>query len=149
MVLYGMEVGQQKRSDWGLARFWSHFGDGAPLDPAGPWDDFAPEAWSAHGMDDVAKAYTERLVRGVEEHREALRGSIQSASLRWRFERMALVDRCVLLLGAYELAHVAEVPPRVAINESIELAKCFGAKEAGAFINGILDKIGRASSRAV
>ena len=54
---------------------------------------------------------------------------------------MPTIDRNVLRLGVYEIGWVDEVPPKVAINEAIELAKRYGSAESGAFVNGILDKI--------
>ena len=68
-------------------------------------------------------------------------GLITSAAANWRIERMALVDRNILRLGAFEICHSPDVPFVVAINEAVELAKRFGSDESGGFINGILDKI--------
>ena len=56
-------------------------------------------------------------------------------------ERMALVDRNILRLGAYEIRHGRDIPFAVAINEAVDLAKRFGAEESGGFVNGILDRI--------
>jgi N utilization substance protein B len=80
-------------------------------------------------------------VRGVWEHREEIDGLIRRAAEHWRLERMALVDRNILRLGAYEICHSGDVPYVVAINEAVDLGKRFGSEESGAFINGILDKI--------
>jgi N utilization substance protein B len=60
-------------------------------------------------------------------------------SRKWRVERLARVDRTILRMGLYELAHRKETPARVALSEAIELAKRFGAEEAPAFVNGLLD----------
>jgi len=57
----------------------------------------------------------------------------------WSLERMAATDRNVLRLGAYEIQY-AETPPRVAINEAVDLAKRFGAKQSAQFVNGVLDR---------
>ncbi len=57
----------------------------------------------------------------------------------WRLERMAAIDRAILRLAVFELLHCPEVPPKVAVNEAVELGKRFGAENSGAFINGILD----------
>ena len=59
----------------------------------------------------------------------------------WQIERMAVIDRNVLRMAAFELLHCGESPPKVAINEGIELGKRFSTQNSGAFINGILDKI--------
>ncbi len=85
--------------------------------------------------------YYGRTVRGVWQHREEIDAVIGEAAEHWRVGRMALVDRNILRLGAYELVHGADIPFAVAINEAVELGKRFGAEESGAFINGILDRI--------
>jgi N utilization substance protein B len=85
--------------------------------------------------------YYDRTVRGVWEHRAEIDGLIREAAENWRLERMALVDRNILRLGAYEIRHGGDIPFAVAINEAVDLAKRFGAEESGAFVNGILDRI--------
>jgi N utilization substance protein B len=86
-------------------------------------------------------------VRGVWEHREEIDGLIRRSAEHWRLERMALVDRNILRLGAYEICRSADVPYVVAINEAVDLAKRYGSEESGAFINGILDKISEISRK--
>jgi N utilization substance protein B len=66
---------------------------------------------------------------------------IGEAAEHWRVERMTLVDRNILRLGAYELSPGSDIPVAVAINEAVELGKRFGSEESGAFVNGILDRI--------
>jgi N utilization substance protein B len=85
--------------------------------------------------------YYRETVRGVWEHREEIDGLIRDAAEHWRIERMALVDRNILRLGAYEICHGRDIPYAVAINEAVDLAKRFGAEESGGFVNGILDRI--------
>ena len=87
-----------------------------------------------------ARYYTE-AVRGVWGRIEEIDALIGEAAENWRVERMALVDRNILRLGAYELSPGSEIPFAVAINEAVELGKRFGSGESGAFINGILDRI--------
>ena len=80
------------------------------------------------------------LVRGVWAHRAGLDEMLTRLSQKWRVERLARVDRNVLRIALYELAHCqTDVPARVAINEAIELAKRYGSEEAPAFVNGLLD----------
>jgi transcription antitermination protein NusB len=86
-------------------------------------------------------AYYDATVRGVWERRGEVDALIRQAADNWRLERMPLVDRNVLRLGAYEICHAPDVPYAVAINEAVDLAKRFGSEESGAFINGILDRI--------
>ena len=73
----------------------------------------------------------------------ALDEIIASASENWRLVRMSLVDRNILRLGVFELRFRPETPPRVAINEAVELAKRFGTEDSAAFVNGVLDRIAR------
>lgn len=92
----------------------------------------------------VAKAnqpYVDALVRGTIAHREALDAAITRHAVNWRLGRMAVIDRNILRLGAYELIVDHDVPPTVVINEAVELAKRYGAPESGKFVNGILDSI--------
>lgn len=91
--------------------------------------------------------YYGEAVRGVWDHREEIDGLIRRVAEHWRLERMALVDRNILRLGAFEICHSADVPYAVAINEAVDLAKRFGSEESGAFINGILDKISEISRK--
>jgi N utilization substance protein B len=85
--------------------------------------------------------YYSATVRGVWEHLVEVDGLIRKAAENWRLERMALVDRNILRLGAYEICRSPDVPFAVAINEAVDLGKRYGSEESGAFVNGILDKI--------
>jgi len=87
------------------------------------------------------RAFSKKLVYGVRENIEYLDKAIRRASKNWRLERMSVVDRSILRLGAFEILFMDEIPPKVAIDEAIELGKKYGAEESGAFINGILDNI--------
>lgn len=83
----------------------------------------------------------EALFQGCVDHQDALDARLAAVSEHWDIARMAAVDRAILRLGAYELLHCPDVPPKVAVNEAIRLAKRFSTAESGAFVNGILDKI--------
>ena len=83
------------------------------------------------------------IAEGVVEHREALDKRIEASSTNWRIARMALVDRNILRMAAYEILHEDGIPVNVSINEAVELAKRFGTKDSRAFVNGILDRIAR------
>jgi len=80
------------------------------------------------------------LIEGVRRNREQLDDRIARAAANWTLDRMAVTDRNVLRLGAYELLYTS-TPPRVAIDEAVDLAKRFGAAQSGPFVNGILDKL--------
>ena len=79
-----------------------------------------------------------RLVRGVEREREDLDALLSEVSVGWPVHRMSVVDRTILRLSLYEMLFVEDVPPEVAINEAVELAKGFSGKDAPAFVGGVL-----------
>ncbi len=87
------------------------------------------------------REYIERLFEGIISHRAELDELLGKHTVGWRFDRLSLVDRNILRLGAYELLYSDEVPPEVAIDEAVELAKEYGTENAQAFINGILDRL--------
>jgi len=92
---------------------------------------------------DVA-AFASDLVRGVLANRETLDAVLRDASEHWKVEQMAKVDRTILRIAVYELTIDKHVPPKAAINESIELAKTFSGDDAGRFVNGILGRVASA-----
>ena len=82
--------------------------------------------------------YAVRLARGVEEEQEHLDAVLSDVSVGWPVHRMSTVDRSILRLALYEMLYVDDVPPEVAVNEAIELAKGFSGDEAPAFVGGVL-----------
>ncbi len=88
-----------------------------------------------------AMDFSERLVKGVEQHRDDLDRVIEHYSSNWKVDRMAHVDRTILRIATYELLYCDDIPPRVAINEAIDIGKKYGSEDSGAFINGVLDKV--------
>jgi len=84
-----------------------------------------------------------QLVTGVIQHLQEINGIIEKAAPEWPIEQITIVDRNVLRIGLYELLYgdKVAVPPKVAINESIELAKSFGGESSGKFINGVLGTV--------
>jgi len=91
--------------------------------------------------------FAQRLVLGVESNSERIDQLIEEASTNWRLVRMPLVDRNILRLATYELLECADIPANVSINEAVELAKRFGAADSRAFVNGIVDRLGRTLGR--
>ncbi len=85
-------------------------------------------------------AFARSLVAGVRRNRAELDQLLANTADNWSLERMAATDRNVLRLGAFEILF-AETPDRVAINEAVELAKRFGARQSAQFVNGILDRL--------
>ncbi|MDP2647828.1 MAG: transcription antitermination factor NusB [Candidatus Yanofskybacteria bacterium] len=97
----------------------------------------------ASGIEDTD--FIRNLVDGVVEHLGQLDKIIEKAAPQWPIDQIAIVDRNVLRLGLFELLYGKreEVPPKVAINEAIELAKSFGGESSGKFVNGVLGTVYR------
>jgi len=93
------------------------------------------------GLED--KSFTWQLVTGVIQHLKEIDKIIETSAPEWPIEQISIVDRNVLRIGLYELLYSDKtaVPPKVAINESIELAKSFGGESSGKFINGVLGTV--------
>ena len=107
----------------------------------------AVEAFFAEHMpeaDEDVRAFAAQLVIGVTSDLETLDRTIERHTANWRIERLAIVDRIVLRIASWELAHEPETPPAVVINEAIELARRFSGDESVKFVNGVLDAIRRA-----
>ena len=83
--------------------------------------------------------FARSLLSGVRRNRTELDQLLNDVADNWSLERMAVTDRNVLRLGAFEILYTS-TPGRVAINEAVELAKRFGSKQSAQFVNGILDR---------
>ena len=81
------------------------------------------------------------LVTGVLDTRPEIDAIIQRYATNWRMSRMSGVDRNVMRIAVYEMLNCSDIPPKVSINEAIDVGKKFGTDESGAFINGIMDRI--------
>ncbi|MGH8998413.1 MAG: transcription antitermination factor NusB [Acidimicrobiia bacterium] len=88
--------------------------------------------------------YAVELCRGVEEHRSEIDALMGKFSERWSVERMPVVDRNLLRIATYELAHRPEIPTAVAISEAVELAKRYSTDGSGRFVNGLLGRLAEA-----
>jgi len=97
--------------------------------------------WRLTPGDPEGRDYADQIVRGVGDSLTNVDDTIRKASVNWRLERMARVDRNVLRLGAWELLYGKDVPRAVILDEAVELAKRFGSEDSGAFVNGVLDRI--------
>lgn len=93
------------------------------------------------GLPAPPDAYALQLARGVEDHREEVDALIRKYADRWSLERMPVIDRNLLRIAAFELAHCPEVPVAVAISEAVELAKRYSTDDSGRFVNGMLGRI--------
>jgi len=99
------------------------------------------------GVSPEVQEYTERLVLGSLEHLQEIDAVLSKYTEHWELARMAVVDRNILRFGAYELLYLEEIPPKVVINEAVNIAKKFSQEDSGKFVNGILDKINHTEPR--
>lgn len=90
-------------------------------------------------IDDIE--FIESLIGGVIKHQKELDEVLQPLAPEWPISQIARMDRVVLRMGAYELLHAEDVPPKVVINEAVELAKAFGGDNSSKFINGVLGSL--------
>ena len=116
-VLYQLNMTKED-ADRALAQFQENFS------PQGEVDEFL-----------------KRIVLGVLEHRGELDRLIEQYLENWRLDRINVIDRNILRMALYELLYCEEIPPKVTINEAIDLGKRYGSEDSGSFINGILDRI--------
>ncbi len=87
------------------------------------------------------KEFTDRLIMGISAKMDDIDDRISKYATNWQLKRMAIIDRNILRLGLYELLFAPDIPPKVSINEAVELAKKYGDIDSSKFVNGILDKI--------
>jgi len=116
-VLYQLNITKQDATT-ALARFQEHFLPNEEVDD-----------------------FLKRLVLGVLENLPQLDRLIEQYSENWRLDRINTIDRNILRMALFELLYCEEIPPKVTINEAIDLGKRFGSEDSGSFINGILDRI--------
>jgi transcription antitermination protein NusB len=135
-------LGQRRRArEWALQMLFQ-----IDLTAVAPGEVFR-EFWLGQEASEETRHFAERLVEGVVRERLELDRVLVGSTENWRLERMAVVDRNVLRLGAYELLFESETPLAVVLDEAIEVAKKFGSEESGAFINGVLDAVRRRIER--
>ena len=116
-VLYQWDMTQQDARK-GLVHFKEHFSLKEESDP-----------------------FLDLIVQGVLTHCQEIDRLIEQYSEHWRLGRMAPIDRTILRIAIFELLYCEEIPPKVTLNEAVDLGKQFGSDESGSFINGILDRI--------
>jgi len=88
-----------------------------------------------------ADDFLKRLVLGVAEHYAEFDRLIEQYSEHWRLDRINMIERNILRMALFELLYCEEIPPKVTLNEAIDLGKKYGSEESGSFINGLLDRI--------
>jgi transcription antitermination protein NusB len=111
------------------------------------WDmshqDFAKlegKFWKSAKATDKTRGFANSLFEGAAKDVAVLDALIVGHSDNWRFERMAAIDRAILRLAIYELRD-GQTPPKVVLNEAVDLAEKFSSEESGAFVNGLLDSV--------
>ncbi len=124
-ILYAIEIAKEKPDD-AIRIFWDN------SDPA----------------EDDVKKYANELVKGVSKNREKIDELITRHATNWQLERMAVIDKNIMRFATYELLYSSEIPPKVAINEAIDIAKKYGDKDSGKFVNGVLDKISKTEGKS-
>ncbi len=102
---------------------------------------YLEEFWLRHPVDPEVREFADTLIRGTKLHEAKIDEFITRYAQNWELDRMAVVDRNILREGIFELLWAQDVPPKVAINEALEVAKKFSTQESSRFINGILDRI--------
>ena len=93
--------------------------------------------------DDMIRSYARKWINGAWEKLDECDELIKGAALRWKLSRISPVEKSILRLCVYQLAFCEEIPPKVAINEGIELAKRYCSEQSPGFINGVLDAVNK------
>jgi len=100
--------------------------------------------WQAHSQENIEeeiKDLTSALVKGTLDNLTLINEKISQYATNWQLKRMAVVDRNILRMSCFELIFREDIPPKVSINEAVELAKKYSGLDAGKFVNAILDKV--------
>lgn len=101
----------------------------------------ADDEVSDKNSDETTNEFARKLLMGVVEHKAAIDDLLTKFLTGWQVDRLSRVDRQILRLACYEMVFADDAPPKVAVNEAIELAKHFGTEESGKFVNGVLAKL--------
>jgi transcription antitermination protein NusB len=96
--------------------------------------------WKSAKAADKTRAFANKLFEGAAKDVAVLDALIVGHSDNWRFERLSAIDRAILRLAIHEMSS-SDTPPKVVLNEAVDLAKKFSSEEAGGFVNGILDSV--------
>ena len=102
-----------------------------------------PGYWELHNADVQLRERAEKLAGDVISHLGEIDELIAGALQNFAFERVNIVDRNIMRIAIYELLHRPDVPPRVVVNEAIEIALRFATEESGRFVNGVIDRIAK------
>ena len=97
--------------------------------------------------DEDVRVFAKTLVEGVSRNISEIDNKISGYATNWQFKRIGLIERNILRMAGFELLYLKDIPPKVTINEAVELAKKYSGAEAAKFVNGVLDKIKTESSK--
>jgi N utilization substance protein B len=97
--------------------------------------------WANFDAPEEARNFSSFLIEGAWNNRQQIDDLISGSSENWSMSRMSRVDKSILRMAVYELLFCEDIPPKVTLNEAIDLAKVYGSENSGAFINGILDAL--------
>jgi len=112
-----------------------------PLECAGAF-------WENHSsIKGEIREFSAFLIDGVFENKDSIDSTISKYATNWQIQRMPIIDRNILRIATFELLFAGNIPPKVSINEAIEMAKRYGDKDSGKFVNGVLDKINKTEKR--
>lgn len=113
-----------------------------------PEEDYARLFWENHPtVKNEVKEFSAFLAEGVSKNKNFIDSLISKYATNWQIQRMPAIDRNILRMAAFELLFAPDIPPKVSINEAIEMAKRYGDKDSGKFVNGVLDKINKTEKR--
>lgn len=108
-----------------------------------PEDKILVDFWKNIETEPEVSDFSAKIVIGTIRNKKKIDEMITKYASNWKLSRMAVIDRNVLRMATYELLFCEDIPPKVSINEAVDLAKKFGDTESGKFVNGILDKINK------
>lgn len=95
------------------------------------------------------KDFAITLVKGTIDNMGRIDSVVSAYTENWKLERMAVIDRNIMRMATFELLYLEDIPPKVSINEAVDLAKKYGDVDSGKFVNGILDKISKKEKKEI
>jgi len=104
-------------------------------------DNVLNQYWESRERSPEVIEFANEIVRGTSEHLSEIDAIISEHSENWEISKMPIIDRNILRFAIYEILYMDDIPPKVTIDEAVELVKRFSTPNSGKFINGILDKI--------
>jgi len=97
--------------------------------------------WEDNPVDEEIRAFADRIVEGTLQHKAHIDEIVARHTENWNLSRMAVLDKNILRFGTYELLYMPDIPPKVTINELVNIAKKYSQEDSGKFVNGVLDHI--------